>query len=84
MWKSGIIAIPETGNQYKYHAKVYDTGSQFGLREGRVSKLEIREVGSNKCVFHFDRGEDVPPANEEVAAVLEIILAKYPDENPEE
>jgi sporulation protein YlmC with PRC-barrel domain len=80
MWHEGIIASPATNTIYKYWAKVYDEGSEFGINQGRISKLEIRKTDTNECVFNYDRGEDIPPANEEVAAVLDIILTKYAEE----
>ena len=36
MWKYGII------NGFEYEVKVYDTGSQYGINGGRISKLWLR------------------------------------------
>jgi hypothetical protein len=80
MWHNGIITIPASGNIYRYCAKVYDIGSEFGINEGRISKLEIRKADTNECVYHYERGLDIPPANAEAKAALDIILAKYPEE----
>jgi hypothetical protein len=80
MWHEGIIASPSTNTVYKYWAKVYDEGSEFGINGGRISKLQIRKRGENHDLYNYDRGLDVPPANDEVAAVLDIILLKYEEE----
>lgn len=41
-------------------AKVYDTGSMFGINGGRVSKLTIRRTlkENSASLFHYDRGWD--------------------------
>ena len=77
MWNEGIIACPTTGGKYKYWAKVYDTDSEFGINQGRVSKLTICKVGEYENLYNWDRGLDVDCANDEVRTVLNIILAKY-------
>ena len=72
-----ITDFPETSNwiegkvgQYEFCAKVYDNGSNFGIDEGRVSKLQIyakagefpNQVG--KTIVNYDRGWDVRPKKE--------------------
>lgn len=76
MWSEGIIACPETGGKYKYWVKHFEEGSQFGIDGGKVSKLTIRKVGETKDLYNYDRGLDVDCANEEVEAVLRIVLEK--------
>ena len=77
MWTQGQIAALESNNIYSYWAKVFDEGSVHGINEGRISKLTIRKQGETRDLYNFDRGLDLPPANEEVEKVLSIILAKY-------
>ena len=77
MWHTGRIGSPSGNGIYEYHAKVYDTGSEWGINQGRVSKLSIRKVGETAWLYNWDRGADVECANEEVETVLNIILAKY-------
>lgn len=78
MWSEGIIAGPTTGDKYKYWVKHFEEGSRFGIDGGKVSKLTIRKVGGQpKDLYNYDRGLDVDCANEEVGAVLAIILEKY-------
>ncbi len=52
---------------YHFQAKVYDTGSKYGIDNGRVSKLCIwrtKETDGHiakHCVVNYDRGWDVRP-----------------------
>lgn len=73
MWARGIIGI--NGRRLKYEAKVYDEPSEYGLFEGRVSKLCITENG--KEVFNYDRGIDIDSDDEDVNNAIAIILDKY-------
>ena len=77
MWKQGQIAALESNNIYSYWAKVYETGSEHGINQGKVSKLAIRKQGETRDLYNYDRGLDLPPANEEVETILNIILAKH-------
>lgn len=67
MWKSGRIS-----GGYRYEAKVYDTGSQFGINGGRISKLDVRK--DDVVVAAYDRGWDVEPKTKVDKDVLAIIL----------
>ena len=78
MWKKGCIGIPQDGGKYKavhYEAKVYDEGSQYGINEGRISKLTLKENG--KVIYNYDRGEDVPEQNEAAKIALAILMYEY-------
>ena len=77
MWSEGIIASPTTGGKYKYWVKHYETGSEFGIDGGKVSKLTIRKVGESRDLYNYDRGLDADCADDEVRAVYSIILSKY-------
>ena len=60
MWTQGAIGIP-SGNggmtSVSYWVKHYDNESQFGIDNGRISKLTL--VQDSKVVYNYDRGEDV-------------------------
>lgn len=45
---------------YVYYAKVYLEPSCYGIDEGRVSKLEIRDC-NDTIVVSYDRGWDIKP-----------------------
>ncbi len=55
MWHEGVI------DGYWWQAKVFNEGSQFGINNGRVSKLSICEGevwNHKKQVYGYDRGLD--------------------------
>ena len=78
-WREGTIGIPtDEGTRIAhYWAKVYDTGSEFGINGGRISKLEIRIDG--KRVLNYDRGWDLEPDENDEATMLaySIILKEH-------
>lgn len=39
-------------------AKIYDTPSEYGINDGRVSKFELKYKG--KPILNYDRGWDTP------------------------
>jgi flagellar hook protein FlgE len=69
MWTKGNI------DNYEFSAKVYDEGSVYGIKEGRISKLEIRRDGY--VVANYDRGWDVQPLDEGTEAIVEELLHRY-------
>ena len=74
MWTEGTIG------DYEYCAKVYDTPSQLGIDNGRVSKLDIykncRFTGKRKFIAMYDRGWEVKPKNMKlVNNILSIVTA---------
>lgn len=78
MWKEGTVAIPIGNGKYiavHYTAKVYDEPSDFGINEGRISKLELRQDG--RIVYNYDRGLDLDCQTEEAELALEILLKEY-------
>lgn len=78
MWKQGVIGIPNGEGSYtavKYCAKIYDEPSKYGIEEGRISKLELRQGG--KIVYNYDRGLDIPPQTAEAEMALAILLKEY-------
>jgi hypothetical protein len=78
MWHEGQIGATESGTVYKWWTKVYDEPSEeFGLNGSRVSKLTIRKIGDSRDLFNYDRGLDKDAENDEVAAVVALVLAKF-------
>lgn len=78
MWHEGTIGIPmEDGGSVKvrYQAKVYDTGSQYGINGGRISKLLL--LADGECVAAYDRGWSVKPTCEAARLALSILLNDY-------
>lgn len=78
MWKEGTIGVPDKDGKYTavhYCAKVFDECSIYGIGEGRISKLELRQNGT--IVYNYDRGLDVPPQTAEAEMALAILLKEY-------
>ena len=69
MWKDGII------NGYLFEAKVYAEPSEYGINEGRISKLAISKTGIILC--SYGRGWDIRPEGEEVKAVYQEIVKRF-------
>lgn len=42
--------------KYSFEAKIFHEGSMFGINNGNVSKLWVRNIEKKKEVFVFDRG----------------------------
>lgn len=72
MWNKGIVTV--NGRAYTYLAKVYETGSEFGIGGGRVSKLDIRDAETGETVAHYDRGWDMNPETPVSYAALSAVL----------
>ena len=54
-WVHGICG------EYNFDAKLFDDGSQFGINNGRVSKLSIAKYNGSPDV-NYDRGWDIKPS----------------------
>lgn len=67
-WVSGLVL------GCFFMAKIYDEPSQFGINEGRISKLAIcndSKWDADKLIYNFDRGADVDgPAAQVFTALL--------------
>ena len=75
MWENGDLIYK--GRKYEYTAKVYETGSKFGINKGRISKLTINREGI--IVLNYDRGWDIRAVDDDTYAVLNFLLEKkYP------
>lgn len=76
MWKEGTIGIPneETGKTTICHwwIKVYDEPSEFGVDEGRISKLTIKVDG--EITANYDRGWDVKPKDKATQTAFEVLM----------
>lgn len=81
MWLEGTIGIPAnktTGKEYiavHYSIKVYDEPSKFGINQGRISKLELKQDG--EIVANYDRGWDIYPTTQEAELTLRILLNRH-------
>ena len=60
---------------YSFQAKIYDEGSEFGIDEGRVSKLWVRDEATRQTVINYERGWDVQPKTAAHRHALDALLA---------
>ncbi len=72
-WQEGSIGVGKS----IFHSGVtaYETGSEFGIEGGRVSKMMLRRKGEIVC--NYDRGWDVKPVDEETETAMELLLHQY-------
>ena len=73
MWSEGSIKV--RNSLFHYWVKHYDEPREYGINEGRVSKLTLKRNG--EIVYNFDRGLDVEAADEETELALVILLKEY-------
>ena len=77
MWKHGEL------NGFKWCIKVFEVGSEFGINNGRISKLWIQRESNGETVVNYSRGWDVKPFDDgnfydnDVKEVYEELIAKY-------
>ena len=73
MWQEGSIKVGKS--VFHFWVKHFEEGSIFGIDEGRISKLMLKRNG--EVVYNYDRGLDVPPADEETEIALAIMMKEY-------
>ena len=73
-WTLGNATV--NGKTYKIQMVRFDEPSQYGIRQGRISKLWVVEAG-HEPVINFDRGWDVRPKTAEAKALLAAIIKKF-------
>ena len=78
LFKEGTIGVPFGKEKTKiahWWAKVYDEGSEYGINEGRISKLMIKVDGVT--TLSYDRGWDIEPdENDQATMIAYSILMK--------
>lgn len=83
IWIKGTIKINDT--EYEVQAKVFLEGSEFGIDNGPISKLTIKNLNNKNTIVNFDRGWDIKPKNKEDKEIYKEIVKivkKFRDENP--
>ena len=68
MWFYGRI------DGFQYEVKVYETGSQYGINEGRISKLYLK---GDEGQANYDRGWDIEPTTPEAEKAVQILLERF-------
>lgn len=81
VWVEGNAVVQSEDYQwlsgYSFSAKVYDTPSKYGINEGRISKLYVRDVSTITEVIGYDRGWYCEPQYPQEKAVLEALLTIF-------
>jgi hypothetical protein len=60
---------------YKFEAKIFDEGSEWGIEGGRVSKLTIANE-NDEWLVNYDRGWDIKPEEKYIEyynAVMDLL-----------
>lgn len=78
-WTKGKATC--NGRTYDFEIKHFDEGSAYGIRQGRISKLWMREEGAKMPVLSYDRawerGFSPRGKDAEAIAIYKAILAKF-------
>ena len=75
-WVSGTI------EGYEFEALVFAEhadDASYEIGRSRISKCSIRRRTDGRLVYNWDRGLDIPPADADVQAALEYLLAEVPE-----
>ncbi len=72
-WKEGCMKVGES--IFHFWVKQYDTGSEYGIEGGRISKLMLRR--NNEIVCNYDRGWVTKPVDDETDTALAIMMYEY-------
>jgi hypothetical protein len=62
---------------YSFQAKHFDVGSEYGINEGRTSKLAVwkgKEYSQSDVIVNYDRGWDIEPETEEQKEVCDTLV----------
>lgn len=73
MWREG--SLKAGGSIIKYWIKQYETGSEYGINEGRISKLMMTR--EDKVIANYDRGWDLEPIDSQAELALAILLKQH-------
>ena len=77
--------IKGTKGKFKICAKVFATGSTFGIKDGRISKIQICDTsqehwGFEQCYMNYDRGWDIRPNDPETIEFVNGLLEAFGDD----
>lgn len=73
MWKTGAMKVGKS--IFHFWVKCFDEASQYGIDNGRISKLCLKRKDTIVC--NYDRGWDIEPSDEETQTALEIMKKEY-------
>ena len=77
-WIGGHITVQSVCQyhpcSYEFEVKVYDAPSEYGIDEGCISKLYVKDISTNTEVIGYDRGWYIEPYCPQEHAVLNTVL----------
>lgn len=71
--------------KFKICAKVFAVGSDYGIKNGRISKIQICDTsqehwGFDSCYLNYDRGWDIRPNDPETIKFINDLLTAFGDD----
>lgn len=75
-WVAGTI------EGHRFEALVFPEHAdqaEYELGESRISKLWVQRLADRQTVYHWDRGEDVPAADDLTRAIVDFLAAGIAD-----
>jgi len=69
-WVTGRVS------DFTFQAKVFADPSEFGINDGRISKLWIVDF-QGKTVVSYDRGRDIQPKTNQACEAMEYVLGAF-------
>lgn len=77
--------VKGTHGPFKICAKIFADKSSYGIKAGRISKLQICDINQEHWGFdgtyvNYDRSWDITPSNPEVLTFLNELLVKLGDD----
>ena len=59
---------------YEFSAKVYDLPSKYGINEGRISKLSVKDMRTDVEIVGYDREWYLEPKRSQEYAIVNALL----------
>ena len=73
MYSKGSIEIE--GTKVEYWVKHFEEGSEFGIENGGISKLQCKVA--EQTILNYDRGWNIEPDTELAHKALAILVEEY-------
>ena len=62
---------------YEFEAKVYGLPSKYGIDEGRISKLSVKDMRTDAEIIGYDRGWYLKPKRSQEYAIVNALLTIF-------
>lgn len=71
--------------KFKFCAKVFAVGSDYGIKNGRISKIQVCDTsqehwGFEQTYLNYDRGWDIRPNDPEIVEFINGLLEAFGDD----